>query len=333
MTQGRPKGRYTQAGRIHTVIRLIETRKGVSTEELADELRVSKRTIYRDLTRIEEAGYPLVSENTDDGPRYSFMTQFHTPQAITFSLEELLSLHILQGLSAQLPEGVFRKDLTNIIQKVHASLPPRSVAHLERITSVALPRFQGVSIKAPDYELQEVIRKALLLQYQLIIQYKKGQQPLQDYTLDPYALVLARGGLYLLGFAHNRQATRLFALDRIVSASIQKCRFEIPAEFQAQACFNDAFGLVSEASYLITIRFSGDIAHLVEDKLWHPGQQCIRQPDGSLLLTFTSSGTLEIISWVLSFGRHAELLEPPLLRRELALHAFELNQRYRQKNT
>jgi len=47
MGQGRPGKKYSQAGRVHDLIRLIETRHGISAEEIAEEGGVTRRTVYR----------------------------------------------------------------------------------------------------------------------------------------------------------------------------------------------------------------------------------------------------------------------------------------------
>jgi predicted DNA-binding transcriptional regulator YafY len=62
MGKGRPARKYSQAGRVHDIIRLIEARHGISVPELAEETGVGRRTIQRDLNAIQEAGYPLISE-------------------------------------------------------------------------------------------------------------------------------------------------------------------------------------------------------------------------------------------------------------------------------
>jgi len=67
----------------------------------------------------------------------------------------------------------------------------------------------------------------------------------------------------------------------------------------------------------VTIRFSAEVARYVEESQRHSSQQCEHQPDGSLLVRLDLSGTTEVKSWVLSFGRQAEVLEPDALRSEL----------------
>ncbi len=62
MRKGRPARKYSQAGRVHDVIRLIEARHGIAVDELAEETGADPRTIYRDLAVIQDSGYPLISE-------------------------------------------------------------------------------------------------------------------------------------------------------------------------------------------------------------------------------------------------------------------------------
>jgi len=69
-------------------------------------------------------------------------------------------------------------------------------------------------------------------------------------------------------------------------------------------------------SIRVTIRFSSEVARYVEESQWHSSQQCALQLDGSRLVRIDLSGTTEVKSWVLGFGRHAEVVEPGALRDE-----------------
>jgi predicted DNA-binding transcriptional regulator YafY len=91
---GKPAKKYSQAARLHDVIRILEARYGATVDELAEECGVTRRTVYRDLDAIRDAGYPLISEPEADGRvLYSFMTGFKKLPPITFSLEELMTLY------------------------------------------------------------------------------------------------------------------------------------------------------------------------------------------------------------------------------------------------
>ncbi len=329
--QGKPTGHYTQAARLHTVIRLIESRNGINLEELVEETGVDLRTVHRDLAAIQEAGYPLTSRREDGRMLYSFMTSSRQIQPVTFTLEELVSLHLLKACAGLLPSEPFGAEIENIFSKIHSALPPRSVAHLERIARVSLPRFQGTRTYSGSLKLLSELRRALLYQFTVKISYNRSGKEHGIYELDPYTLVLAKGGIYLLAFAKNRNAIRLFAIERISELTVTKRRFEISPGFTPENHFSDAFALVTDKTMQIKIRFDNEVAHLIRDRFWKKDQKVINEPDGSVTLYFEAAGTLEIMAWVLSYGKHAELLEPPELRKELRQQIKGLREIYRKK--
>jgi proteasome accessory factor B len=59
------KKSYSQAARVQGILRTLGVRHGITIGELAEEFGVTKRTLYRDLKVLEEAGYPLISEMVD----------------------------------------------------------------------------------------------------------------------------------------------------------------------------------------------------------------------------------------------------------------------------
>lgn len=81
-----------------------------------------------------------------------------------------------------------------------------------------------------------------------------------------------------------------------------------------------AAGLPLEETVLVR-----GLARYVGESVWHPSQELRPQKDGSLIAKFHLDGTREIKAWILSFGRHAEVLEPEELRVEVE----EMAKRYR----
>jgi proteasome accessory factor B len=130
-------------------------------------------------------------------------------------------------------------------------------------------------------------------------------------------MIFHRGGLYLLGYAHNRRALRTFAIERISRVVKENERFELPAEFCPHAQLRNAFGIVEESAVPVRVRFSPKVAHAVRDRIWHSTQRVEELDDGGIVLSFEAGGTKEIVSWVLSYGQYAEILDPPEFRSEV----------------
>ena len=131
-----------------------------------------------------------------------------------------------------------------------------------------------------------------------------------------------------MGYAHNRQAIRTFAAERITHVEMKHDRFEIPDTFKPEEQLQSAFGIVDERPMKVKIKFSPPVAHTVRDRLWHPTQCIVENSDGSVLLSFEAGGRMEIVSWVLSYGKHAEVIEPLDLREEVKRDITEMAQFY-----
>lgn len=312
---GKPAKKYSQAARLHDVIRILEARYGATVDEIAEEANVTRRTVYRDLDAIRDAGYPLISEKEPDGRTlYRFMTGFKKIPPITFSLEELMTLYLCRGQLSFLQGTPFQEDLEAIFGRLRSSLPPRSVAHLERIASAATPRFQGVRDYQGKKALLNDLRKALLYQYRCRLSYTPPHREAADYVFDPYTLLFFNNSLYLGGYAHNRKALRLFLVDRVDKVELLDDRFEVPDEYNAEDLTGSAFGLIEGETFELRVRFGSAVAHLVRERHWHPSQLIEEQTDGSLILSLQASGEKEILSWLYSYLPHVQVLEPAELK-------------------
>ena len=312
---GKPAKKYSQAARLHDVIRLLEARFGVTVDELAEECAVTRRTVYRDLAAIGEAGYPLVPERQADGRvLYRFITGYKNLPPITFSLQELMTLYLCRGQLGFLQGTPFQEDLDAIFGRIRSSLPPRSVAHLERIAEAVAPRFQGVHDYRSQHDILAALREALLYQYRIKLHYTPARRNPEVYLFDPYTLLFTQGALYLGGYAHNRKALRLFLVDRVQGVELSKERFEVPEDFTAEQLTGGAFGLVNEAPMALRVRFAAEVAHLVAERIWHPSQRRELHANGSVTLTLEAGGRTEILAWLYGFVPHVEVLAPKELR-------------------
>ncbi len=315
---GRIAKKYSQAARLHDLIRILESRYGATVEDLVEECQVTRRTIYRDLKAVEEAGYPLISERQVDGQvLYSFIVGYNKIPPITFSLEELMTLYLCRGQLDFLQGTPFHDDLEAIFTRFRSSLPPRSVAHLERLAQASTPRFLGFKDYSQQHQLLTELRQALLKQQQVEIGYRPPKRKRASYLVDPYTLLFFKNALYLGGYAHNRQELRLFAIERIASLKLLPERFEVPEDYSAAQLTGAAFGLIDDgARQLVELQFDKEIAHLIRERIWHPQQQLENGPDDSLILRFQAAGDKEILAWINSFIPYVRVLGPDSLKKQ-----------------
>ncbi|MCL2760297.1 MAG: transcriptional regulator [Desulfuromonadales bacterium] len=318
MKKGKPGKKYSQAARLHNIIRLIESRHGISIEELIDETDVDRRTIYRDFKAISDAGYPLTAEWVGNRKEYSFITGFKSIPPISFSLQELMTLYLLRSYLNMFEGTPFQEDISAIFNKIHSVLPPRYAAHLERISNITIPLLQGRKDYSKASEILSQLRQALIYQNSISITYRSpGTKTPRPYSGDPYTMLVYKGGLYLIVYVQQRKGIRTFAIERIESVTVHDQRFEIPEEYKPEKDFDNSFGIVNEVPLSITAKFAPEIAHTIEERIWHKNQKIKKLSDGSVELSFMAGGKIEILSWLLSYGDKVELISPVEMRREL----------------
>ena len=106
-------------------------------------------------------------------------------------------------------------------------------------------------------------------------------------------------------------------------------RFTRPSDFDLQEHFKGSFGVYEGCQEVsVKVWFSKEVARYVSESTWHPSQELSWKKDGSLVAQFQLDGTREIKSWILSFGRHAEVLGPEELRGEMGEEVEKLLRTY-----
>jgi proteasome accessory factor B len=288
--------------------------RACTIKELAQDFAISARQVRRDLAEVEAEGHPLTFSDDIGEKTWQLPLGYKGLPPVTLTRYELMSLQMARSNLGHLKDTPFMEDLDAVIAKVAASLPAKTANHLERIVQVFAPLQRGTRAYAEKNDLLRQLRTALLLQLTVELTYKKPDaEKASIYQVDPYALILYEHGLYVRGQSHRSGGERLFAVDRIKQITLTDERFEIPGSYSSTSRFADQFGLIEEVPQEVKIWFSQDVAHLIQERQWHPSQRIKKLKNGSAEVTLHVGGLDEISYWVLSWGKEAKVLSPPKL--------------------
>jgi biotin operon repressor len=83
--------RGDQLGRQWKIIQTLLTSSGKSAAELAAELDIHPRTVYRDLVALQTAGFPIYTERTDGKSLWSLLDTMKHHIPVPFTLPELMA--------------------------------------------------------------------------------------------------------------------------------------------------------------------------------------------------------------------------------------------------
>ena len=134
---------------------------------------------------------------------------------------------------------------------------------------------------------------------------------------------------FLLAKDPGDDVVKTFYLSRMKAARVGSRRFSPPKGFRPEEHFGETIGIyVGKPHFRFRVRFDREVAEWITEVRWHEKQKLVRLPDGGVELELPASARLEARRFVLSFGKHAEVLGPPELVAEVKEHVRALAAMY-----
>jgi len=309
--------RGERLARLHRIEHLLYQNRGggITLERMAKECEVSTRQIRRDLNDLEEiTRIPLEHE---DG-RWRVMEDYYLPP-VSFSSSEALYLFMAVRL---LLDHSHRREpsLVSIFQKLNSVVQPP----LRDEIGKTLAWIQKQPCCDQYLETMRVLAEAWMAHKSVRIKYRGLSEDEKERLIDPYYLQPAAAGhtSYLFAYCHQVKAQRVFKIERITAIKATDKPYAIPAGFDADAYLNSTWGIITgEKARDIRLRIAPEAVPWITETIWHPTQKLEPQKDGSYIMTVRLSDTTEFLPWVLGWRDYVEVLEPPVLRREVAAAA------------
>lgn len=179
-----------------SILLLLQTRGRLTAAQLAQELDVSVRTVYRDVEALHAAGVPLYGDAGHAGG-YQLLAGYRTRlTGLSAGEAEALFLSGIPGPAAELGLG---SALAAAQLKLRAAVPAELLDQADRMRS----RFHldAPGWYAPDEEVPYLtaVADAVWHGRVLHIRYRRWREPTDvDRRLEPYGLVLKAGRWYVV---------------------------------------------------------------------------------------------------------------------------------------
>ena len=293
------------------IVTLLLRRDSVTAPELAKRSEVSRRTINRDIDDLCRAGIPLVTARGHGGgisiaEGYKIEKSLVTP-------EELQALFAgLRGIDSVSPAPRASALADKLSGKRRVELDDAIIIDLSSHYKDSLT--QKIEL------LRTAIAKGQIVSFRYY--YDKGED---DRRVEPYRLVFKWSAWYLLAYCLDRQAFRLFKLNRLWALEKTGERFA-PRAIPAEELEFGAF-LSQENFHLVAVFAPEEKYRLVEEY----GAGCYTErEDGFLMLERDFASYENMRQWIASFGDRVRVLEPQTLREDLRGQAENLLSMYAQ---
>ncbi|MCL2120197.1 MAG: WYL domain-containing protein [Planctomycetaceae bacterium] len=303
----------TQLERQWRLIRLLsETPDGLPLKTLAERLKTTERTIHRDLVELQEAGIQLQEQTQQHGRKYWQMS-VPLKQLSSFRYDEAAALYLGRRFLEPLMQTFLWEAADSALNKIRAQLGSQMARSLDRLLDV-FPDMKSHWSRCADKAamIEELVfgceeRREVKITYRSL-----AAEDEETYAIRPYELAICGGTIYVTGYSCKSRGIRQWKLERMSSALATNVKFEKPVDFEFSA-----FASPDAPVQKIRIVFDRKVARFVQEHRWHESERITERPDGSLLVEYELAETVLIKTRLLSYGCHAEVLEPESLRKEM----------------
>lgn len=297
--------------RLLAIVLELQGKHWQRAEDLAATFETSKRTIYRDIEALCEAGVPVVAV---PGRGYALVEGFFLPP-VRFTTDEATVLLLGTDVMAQNFDAQYREAALSASRKVEAVLP-EALREDVRLLQGSLSFISGEALAGSVIsEMLQVLRRAVIERRSVRFRYYNRHRSDEQATptvreADPYALAHVISAWYLQAYSHERSGLRHFRLDRMSDLELLETTFVRPALTLRKEPLEGR-------NLVIRVLFDNSVARWVEESRYFYLVAQEQRGDG-LEATLRVRREEDALQWILSWGRNARVLEPESLRVRLA---------------
>ncbi|MCM1542384.1 MAG: YafY family transcriptional regulator [Blautia sp.] len=282
--------------RLIGILSLLLQKDTVTAPYLAERFEVSRRTINRDIEDLCKAGIPVVTRQGSGGG-ISIMDNYKISKTLLTNAEMQDILAGLRSLDSVNGTNQYRQ----LMEKLSAGSSDFLVGNQSVL--IDLSSWYKDSLAPKIQIIRNAIENCRKISFHY---YSPGGESVR--SIEPYYLIFHWSSWYVWGWCDKRQDYRLFKLNRLEQLTITGALFvkrkAILPELSDERIFPG--GIRVKALFQPECKW-----RLVEEF----GTGCYEeQADGKLLFHADYTDPENLVSWILTFGDRAELLEPEDIR-------------------
>lgn len=305
-----------QLERIFEIDRQIRAGLYPKAEDIAEKMECSRRVIFSDKRfMVDRLGAPIKFDRERGGWHYADPTWVMPNIMVTEG--ELLAFFLSIEVAQRHMGTELESPLRSAIEKISATIKGPVAIDLEKLRAhyTVAPPFTAAASERVLLDLHKAIqeRRQVRMNY-----FTNSRGEWTERTVNPHHLYYENDAWYLFAFDHFRQKMRNFHLGRIDWWELLPARFERNPSFSVDDWMGQAFqGIRGGKSQPVAVRFDTEQAPWIRERRWPQGYEIEEVEDG-LILHFETGGLEGVKMWVMQYGPHAEVLEPPELRQMVA---------------
>jgi predicted DNA-binding transcriptional regulator YafY len=205
--------------RLFGILTLLQSKKYVTAERIAEKFNISVRTVYRDVKALGEQGIPVSFEQ----PKGYFIVQGYFLPPVAFNSDEANALLLMETLVAGFADQSIVTHYSSALNKVKAVLKNSQKEKLEAMSSNI--RMRLPDCVRPDFSYLSILQQALSSKLIIEIEYKNNKGESSIRRAEPIGLVFYAFAWHVIGWCHLRKEYRDFKVARIVAIRLTDLPF------------------------------------------------------------------------------------------------------------
>ena len=306
---------------LRLALQLAGTRTGLTLDEMAAQLEVSRRTAERLRDSLVEL-FPTL-EPWDDDER---VRRWRLPGGALAGIAEprpeaVAAVEVSARECALRGETDRATHLREAAATLRALMRPGALARAEPDIE-ALMQAEGIAMRPGPRPVIASgvlanIRRAILGMQLIVVRYTAGgAEDAATRILCPYGILYGGRG-WLVAHVENLPEMRLWRLDRIASVDLLDRNFDRREDFSLADYAAQSFGVFQEEPQDVVLRFSPEAAEDAAGWVFHPSQTMERESAGSLVVRMRCGGMRELSWHLFTWGDAVYVLQPNELRQLL----------------
>jgi len=301
--------------RLIGILSILLQEEKTTAPELAEKFEVSRRTISRDIEDLCKAGIPIRTVQGIGGG-ISIMDGYRMDRTILTSKDMQMILAGLRSLDSVSKSSYY----STLMEKIRAG-SSKFISGRDSVL-IDLSSWYRDSLTPKIETIQDAIEDRHLVSFRYYSPSGESKR-----TAEPYFLVFRWSSWYLWGWCTDRKDYRLFKLNRMdevkETSDTFLCRNAPMPDLSAEKIF--------PGGIRVKALFSNDMKwRLIEEF----GPHCFTETkDGRLLFTADYTDMENLVTWLMTFGAKAEVLEPEEARDILRKNAEETLKIYKEDET
>lgn len=206
--------------RLTAILLILQSKKYTSANEIAEKFEISKRTVYRDMRALEEAGVPIYA----DKKGYSLVEGFSLPP-VMFTEQEANALITIEKIIELNSDSSLIENYKKAIAKIKSILKNQQKDKADLLNERIAISPKRLHLSKTNYLLaiEEAITSFELMQIQYTSLYN---QQTTTRIIEPQALYLANEKWIMIAWCRLRSDFREFRIDQIVELHLLQKKFE-----------------------------------------------------------------------------------------------------------